>query len=84
MEENISSDSSDWEEDLEEGAAGPSTRTRGLTRTGRDYRKANQGYYSSMMELIRAHPKIFSKKPTLYLIGESCPAKPNLRARVSA
>jgi hypothetical protein len=63
--------SSEWEEDLEEeGPAIASTRTRGLTRSGGEFRRANRGYYSSMAELVRAHPKTFSKKPTLYLIGE--------------
>jgi hypothetical protein len=62
--------SSDWEEDLEEeGPAIASTRTRGLTRTGGEFRRANRAHYSSMAELIRAHPRTFSKKPTLFLIG---------------
>jgi hypothetical protein len=55
---------------LGSGEAGKSTGTRGLTRSGLDFRKSNRGYYDSLKALAAAHRRIFSDKSTLYLIGE--------------
>jgi hypothetical protein len=64
-------DDYDTLQDRGEGEAGPSTGTRGLTRSGAEFRKTNEGYYSSIKALKAAHPRIFSKEATLYVIGMS-------------
>jgi hypothetical protein len=53
------------------GEASKSTGSRGATRSGRDFRKSNRGYYDSLKELTAAHKRIFSQKSVLYLIGQS-------------
>jgi hypothetical protein len=56
-------------DDLGEGEAIASTGSRGLTRSGAEFRKTNEGYYSSIKALKAAHPRVFSKESTLYIIG---------------
>jgi hypothetical protein len=58
---------------LGRGEAGKSTATRGMTRSGLDFRKSNRGHYDSLRELTAAHKRIFSQKSTLYLIGKRDP-----------
>jgi hypothetical protein len=65
--------SDDGEEDdtaLGEGEAGRTTGTRGLTRSGVEFRKTNRGHYESLADLVQAHRRIFSKESVLYLIGD--------------
>jgi hypothetical protein len=55
--------------DYELGDYGQSSGSRGYLRSGQKYRRTNKGHYMSIKELARAHPRIFSTKPTFSIIG---------------
>ena len=51
------------------GEAGRSSASRGVTRSGAGFREGNRAFYSSRMQLVRAHRRLFSSEIVLSLTG---------------
>ena len=51
------------------GEAGRSSASRGVTRSGAAFREGNRAFYSSRIQLVRAHRRLFSSEIVLSLTG---------------
>jgi hypothetical protein len=69
-EEDDDDDDDDEYRMAEYGPTLESSASRGLTRSGQDFRRTNRPFYSSMAELRRAHARIFSPRAVLHLVGK--------------